>query len=141
MKEEQENRELNQASTGVTPPPFRQSEQTQDATVPNQAASPTLSDRTAALGLDENQTQQLSQLIGDMNPELITDEVLATLARGITHDTDVENADATGYLRGRNEKIEAMLHPEPQDEETQATPVFPRYCRRSIWELDSDNRY
>lgn len=98
------------------------------------AASPTLADRTAALGLDEDQTRQLSQLISDVNPKLITDDVLTTLARGITHDADVENADAAGYLRGRNEKIEAMLHPEPQDEGPQATPVFPRYCRRSIWE-------
>jgi hypothetical protein len=64
-----------------------------------------------------------------------TDDVITTLARGITHDNDVENADAAGYLRGRNEKIEAVLHPEPDlPDESDTTPVFPHYNRRSIWD-------
>ena len=71
----------------------------------------------------------------ECNPDDISDELLTTLARGVTHDNDVQNADATGYLRGRNEKIEAMLHPQfLVEDEAPATPVFPRYCRRSIWE-------
>ena len=121
----------------VTPPPFRQNEQPQEVPVQEPtASSPTLADRTAALGLDEDTTQRLSQLLEGMSPEAISDDVIATLARGITHDDDVLNADAAGYLRGRNEKIEAVLQPEPDEEpeEPQPVPVFPRYCRRSIWE-------
>lgn len=118
----------------VTPPPFRQSEEPQEGTVNDTSASPTLTERASALGLEEDKTRRLSQLIGEMNPALITDELLTTLARGITHDNDVENADAAGYLRGRNEKIEAMLHPDPEEEGPQSTPIFPRYCRRSIWD-------
>ena len=60
--------------------------------------------------------------------------MLNTLAHGATHAADVQNADAAGYLRGRNEKIEAVLQPEPEEETPLATPVFPRYCRCSIWD-------
>ncbi len=71
-----------------------------------------------------------------MDQEAITDDVITTLARGITHDDDVQNADAAGYLRGRNEKIEAVLQPDPdqEPEKPEPMPSFPRYCRRSIWD-------
>ena len=92
-------------------------------------------EKIGAMGLDEAVNSQLAQFTQGMDAEQVTPELLSTLARGITHDEDVQNADAAGYLRGRNEKIEAVLHPQPDhDDEAQATPVFPRYCRRSIWE-------
>ena len=120
-------------AAAVTPPPFRQHEEAIQSQEP--AASPTLADRAKEMGLDEGTTQRLVQLTEGIGPEGLSDDLLTTLARGITHDEDVQNADATGYLRGRNEKIEAVLHPQPQDEEeTQSTPVFPRYCRRSVWD-------
>lgn len=122
------------ANTGVTPPPFRTNENEEAEQTP--APSPTLADRIAAMGLDKPMVQQLTRLTEHLDSATATDELLSTLARGISHDDDVSNADAAGYLRGRNEKIEAVMHPQPQDdEETQsATPVFPRYCRRSIWD-------
>ena len=129
MCEEEKNERIEK----VTPPPFRQSEEAIQSQEPS--ASPTLADRVAAMGLDEDTTQRLTQLTQGIVPDGLSDDLLTTLARGITHDEDVQNADASGYLRGRNEKIEAVLHPQPQDEdEAQATPVFPRYCRRSIWD-------
>lgn len=89
----------------------------------------------ARLGLDEEATAQVEALTADLNPEAISPELLATLALGITHDTDVKNANAEGYLRGRNEKIEAVLHPQPDPaDESEKTPVFPSYCRRSVWD-------
>ena len=127
--------ELEETAKGtVTPPPFRPQEA--EAAVQEPTASPTLADRTAALGLDKNTAQRLIQLTEGMAPETVNDDVIATLVRGITHDEDVQNADAAGYLRGRNEKIEAVLHPEPDDapDEAPPAPVFPRYCRRSIWD-------
>lgn len=125
MNNEHENHEHNQASTMVTPPPFRPT------------ASPTLADKIAALELDEEVSSQLINLTANLDPEHVTTDMLDTLARGVTHATDVQNADAAGYLRGRNEKIEAVLQPEPEDDDqiVQATPVFPRYCRRSIWDV------
>ena len=133
MNNEQENLEQ-QATTVATPPPFRHSDEPHEAPQQEPAASPTLTDRITALGLDENTTASLTSLTQGLSPDEVTEDLLATLARGVTHDDDVSNADAAGYLRGRNEKIEAVLHPQPQDDEPQPTPVFPRYCRRSIWD-------
>ena len=45
----------------------------------------------------------------------------------------IENADAAGYLRGRNEAIEASRHFDGGDETAEPAP-FPRYARRSMWE-------
>ena len=134
--EQNQNDVLEEARGAVTPPPFRQSEEPQDETQEQQpSTSPTLADRIAAMGLDEETTGQLQLLTQGLDTENVTTDLLDTLARGVTHDTDVQNADATGYLRGRNEKIEAVLHPEPEEaDETESTPVFPRYSRRSIWD-------
>lgn len=135
MKNEEENREQEQATTAVTPPPFRPNEEPQEEPVQEPAASPTLADRIAQLGLDESSSNRLSQLTGGLDAASLSPELLSTLARGITHDQDVENADAAGYLRGRNEKIEAVLPPQPEpNDECDKVPVFPRYCRRSIWD-------
>ena len=130
MKEE--NTSDRQGAPAVaTPPPFRPNDEPQ-ATQP---LSPTLDERIAEMGLDEPTSSRLGELTSGLDSQALSPDLLTTLARGITHDEDVQNADAAGYLRGRNEKIETVLHPQPQDEdETQATPVFPRYCRRSVWD-------
>ena len=132
MNDNQENREL--ATPTVTPPPFRQSDEPHEAQQQEPSASPTLADRIAAMNLDENAARQLQQLTQNLDNAIVSHELLSTIAQGLTHDTDVQNADAAGYLRGRNEKIEAVLHPEPEEEPAQSVPVFPRYCRRSIWD-------
>ena len=134
MNDEQENRELQEAAPVATPPPFRQSEEPDEADQQEPTASPTLADMITELNLDENVTASLTDLTRGLEADQVTPELLATLARGVTHDDDVQNADAAGYLRGRNETIEVVLHPQPQDEEPQPQPVFPRYCRRSIWD-------
>ncbi len=119
----------------VTPPPFRQSEEPVEQ--PQEpAASPTLAQRIAAMDMDEEKARRLTLLTQGLTDTATSDELLDTLVQGIMHDEDVQNADAAGYLRGRNEKIEAVMHPQPQDDEdeTQVSPVFPQYCRRSIWD-------
>jgi len=97
-------------------------------------ASPTLAERITSRGLEPQVTQRLTQLTQGL--DTATDELLDTLVQGITHDNDVQNADAEGYLRGRNEKIEAVLPPkcDTTADEPQSTPIFPQYCRRSIWD-------
>ncbi|MBR4830012.1 MAG: hypothetical protein IKZ92_09480 [Muribaculaceae bacterium] len=98
-------------------------------------SSPSLNERISAMGLDEQTARQLESLTAGIDPSNVTTELLTTLAQGVTHDNDVENADAAGYLRGRNEKIEAVLHPQPDSpDESESIPVFPRYCRRSVWD-------
>lgn len=131
MENTQETKQQqHEAATAITPPPFHPSEEPQ----PHQATSPTLADRISGLGLDENAAASLTRLTQGLSPDEVSDDLLATLAQGVMHDNDVQNADAAGYLRGRNEKIEAVLHPQPDDDAPQPTPVFPRYCRRSIWD-------
>lgn len=94
-----------------------------------------IAEKIGALGLDEATGERLSQLARELDAARVTPELITTLAHGLTHDEDVQNADAAGYLRGRNEHIEAVLSPTPEGaDEAQATPVFPRYCRRSIWD-------
>lgn len=137
MKNEEENREKQQANTGATtPPPFRPNEEPQEMQEQEPPASPTLAERINALGLDEETNRRLTALTDGMAGAAASDDLLATLVRGITHDADVENADAEGYLRGRNEKIETVLPPErdAMGDEPESTPVFPQYCRRSIWD-------
>ena len=133
MNNEQENREPElKKPTAVTPPPFRQQEEEQ---AQEPTASPTLEERISALGLDDESAAKIRQLTAGIDGNNVTPDLLETIARGITHDNDVENADAAGYLRGRNEKIEAVLHPEPDlPDESDTTPVFPHYNRRSIWD-------
>jgi hypothetical protein len=119
----------------MTPPPFRPNNEPHEDQQPEPCASPTLAEQIAALALDESVSQRLAALTSGIESQAVTPDLLTTLARGITRDEDVQNADAAGYLRGRNENIEAVLHPQPQDEEqTVSAPVFPRYCRRSIWD-------
>ena len=142
MKEENISQQVQEATPAVTPPPFRPNDQAQEAPEPKQGqetqeqpSAPTLTDLIAGMGLDEPTSARLGELTTGLDGQTVSAELLTTLARGITRDEDVQNADAAGYLRGRNEKIETVLHPQPQDEdETQTTPVFPRYCRRSIWD-------
>ena len=98
-------------------------------------APPTLAEQISALQVDDNTARRLQEIAAELGLDTLPTEVLSTLARGITHDDDMHNADAAGYLRGRNENIEAVMHRQPHDQvEAQATPIFPRYNRRSIWD-------
>ncbi len=118
----------------MTPPPFRPDGPIEPAQQ-EPSTSPTPAQKIQTLGLDQENADRLSRLTEGLDAESTSDELLNTLARGITHDSDVQNADAAGYLRGRNEKIEAVLHPQADDgDEMQSTPVFPQYRRRSIWD-------
>lgn len=53
------------------------------------------------------------------------------IVNALSHDEDVKNAEAAGYLRGRNEVIEAATKADDQE----PTPVnFPIYRKRSFWD-------
>lgn len=66
------------------------------------------------------------------NGESPSKSVVELIVKALTHDEDVKNADAAGYLRGRNETIEAATKA-CDDKEPQ--PVnFPVYRKRSFWD-------
>ena len=57
------------------------------------------------------------------------------IVSALSHDEDIKNAEAAGYLRGRNEQIESMQHFDDADDDCDLTPSpMPRYNRRSIWD-------
>ena len=47
----------------------------------------------------------------------------------------ITEAEATGYLRGRNEQIDDIEHFDDPDDCDIASSSIPRYHRRSIWDL------
>lgn len=54
------------------------------------------------------------------------------IVSALSHDEDIKNAEAAGYLRGRNEVIEAATK---ADNDQEPTPVnFPIYRKRSFWD-------
>lgn len=54
------------------------------------------------------------------------------IVSALSHDEDIKNAEAAGYLRGRNEVIEAATM---ADNDQEPTPVnFPIYRKRSFWD-------
>lgn len=64
-------------------------------------------DAAARFGLDEDSARQVTEngrtvMAGDWS-----DEAVGILLKAARHDADVRDADAAGYLRGRNAAIEA----------------------------------
>lgn len=60
-----------------------------------------------------------------------TESFVKLIIKALNHDEDIKNAETVGYLRGRNEVIEAATKPENQD----SKPInFPIYRKRSFWD-------
>lgn len=117
----------------ITPPPLRVQRTDAEPDTP----SPTLDALLAPLSLNDEERQQVSQAVEGIATDALSPSLLTLLTRGVRHDEDVRNADAAGYLRGRNDKIESVLprRDERADEdEAEHRPVFPHYCRRSVWD-------
>lgn len=89
----------------------------------------------ARLNLDDESQARLRQLLTPLESATIPGEVVDLLAIALRHDEEVSNAEANGYLRGRNENIDVKLNlPEHNDDFTAAQATFPRYAKRSVWD-------
>lgn len=54
------------------------------------------------------------------------------IVNALNHDDDIKNAEAAGYLRGRNEAIDQAIS---LNDDQQPNPVnFPVYRKRSFWD-------
>ncbi len=124
----------------ITPPPLPAEAV---AAVPAEAAEPVVAESTvlercrelaAGLQLSEEAIAGITALADTLGITRIDAASLATLAHAVSHDEDVSNAETQGYLRGRNEKIEATQHFDTQPDEAPRPAQFPTYNRRSIWE-------
>lgn len=69
-------------------------------------------------------------------------EVLDTLFKGINYDTDIDIAEQTGEVKGRNqriifskEKLGESSAPSKHDSSADLTPMFGLRRRKSVWDL------
>ncbi|MBR5240410.1 MAG: hypothetical protein IKW05_00585 [Muribaculaceae bacterium] len=69
-------------------------------------------------------------------------EVLDTLFKGINYDTDIDIAEQTGEVKGRNqriifskEKLGESSTPSKHDSSADLTPMFGLRRRKSVWDL------
>ncbi len=124
----------------ITPPPLPAEAV---AAEPVEAVEPVVAESTvlercrelaAGLQLSEEAIAGITALADTLGITRIDAASLATLAHAVSHDEDVSNAETQGYLRGRNEKIEATQHFDTQPDEAPRPAQFPTYNRRSIWE-------
>ncbi len=97
------------------------------------APSETIREACTRHGLDDDARQRIEQVLQGSGTTVATDELIAMLALALRHDDDVSNAQATGYIKGRNENIDEALA-RPHSDPTPEPPTFPRYVRRSIWD-------
>ena len=59
--------------------------------------------------------------------------IVKLIVQALNHDEEMKNAEAAGYIRGRNETIEMATKP---NNEKDSQPVnFPVYRRRSFWDM------
>ena len=86
-----------------------------------------------SLGLPENIATSAKAILEPLEKGMSPGENLAKLvASALNHDEDVKNAEAQGYLRGRNEIIDEASK---ACDEQQPQPVnFPIYRKRSFWD-------
>ena len=102
------------------------------------AFSEVVAQAAQTLGLSDAIASVVQEVLAPLEHGHLSHNVVKLIAHAISRDEDLKNADAAGYLRGRNEKIEAVLHRQPDEEDEQTNPNltvnFPRYCHRSIWE-------
>ena len=72
-------------------------------------------------------------IIDSIEPGKTPSESFVKLIVGaLNHDEDLKNAEAAGYLKGRNEVIEAAN--KLAEEQTPKPVNFPVYRRRSFWD-------
>lgn len=109
------------------------------ATAPVEQSPATFSemvaDATKRLGLSDAIAIVVEEVLAPLEHGRLSQNVVKLIAQAIGRDEDLKNAEAAGYLRGRNEKIELMNRAAAQPPETEPKPaLFPRYAKRSFWD-------
>ena len=84
------------------------------------------------LGVSDSTATAARAIIDSLDTQKTpTESFVKLIIKALNHDEDIKNAETAGYLRGRNEVIEAATKPENQD----SKPVnFPIYRKRSFWD-------
>ena len=84
------------------------------------------------LGVSESTATSARAIIDSLEAGKTPGENFVKLiVNALNHDEDIKNAEAAGYLRGRNEVIETAT----KVDESAPKPVnFPMYRKRSFWD-------
>ena len=99
------------------------------------AFSEVVAQAAQALGLSDAITSVVQEVLAPLEQGRLSHNVVKLIAHAISRDEDLKNADAAGYLRGRNEKIELVNRASEEPPEAEVKPTaFPRYTRRSFWD-------
>ena len=89
----------------------------------------------AKAGMSAAAAQQVQRILQPVARGEVSDGVIGMIAQALSRDEDLKNADAEGYRRGRNEKIDLLTRPMSVLDEPETQPAqFPRYARHSIWD-------
>ncbi|MBR5085528.1 MAG: hypothetical protein IKX31_00810 [Muribaculaceae bacterium] len=110
-------------------------ERSQQQAIDNeQQPEPTMVDKILEkLGVSQSIANSARAIIDSVEPGKTPGENFIKLIVGaLNHDEDIKNAEAAGYLRGRNEVIEAAS--KLADEQAPKPVNFPIYRRRSFWD-------
>ncbi|MGM9804391.1 MAG: hypothetical protein ACI308_09475 [Muribaculaceae bacterium] len=118
----------------TTPPTAGDTAQCDERVLLNELA---IDDAAMALGLSPEATTKIKDFCRNIACGEVNAMTVKTFADGLSHDDDVKNADADGYLRGKNEKITLENRFDGSHNQHAArASVVPRYARRSIWDID-----
>ena len=86
-----------------------------------------------ALGVSESVQASARAILEPIEKGVAPGESIVRLVvNALRHDEDVKNADAEGYLRGRNEVIDAAS--KTRDQQGPQPVNFPIYRKTSFWE-------
>lgn len=102
-------------------------------------ASPTknlataIDEAAAKADLSVKNARRIRQLLEPVANGEVDEQIVTMLAQALNRDEDLKNADAAGYVRGKNEKIDIMNRFDGGETETR--PVnFPLYNKRGFWD-------
>ena len=86
-----------------------------------------------ALGVSESVQASARAILEPIEKGVAPGESIVRLVvNALRHDEDVKNAEAEGYLRGRNEVIDAAI--KTRDQQGPQPVNFPIYRKTSFWE-------
>ncbi len=86
------------------------------------------------LGLSDAIASVVEEVLAPLEQGRLSPNVVKLIAQAIGRDEDLKNAEAAGYLRGRNEKIELVSRTASPPEAEVKPAAFPRYAKRSFWD-------
>ena len=111
-----------------------QSADTAPAEQPPASFGEMVSQTAKQLGLSDAIASVVEEVLAPLEHGRLSQNVVKLIAQAIGRDEDLKNAEAAGYLRGRNEKIELVNRTASPPEAEVKPAAFPRYAKRSFWD-------